>query len=194
MQLSDEQYDEVFEKIESVELQNYQLKLDLLDHIACSIEELMVEGQTFEEAANMIFNTFNRRHLKKIEYTTERLTMNNMKKHTRMLGILGLTFIVLGGVMKIQHLQGAAIMLGIGVLVTCIGFFGSNAVDTVKNLDSIKGKLVQIVGAIGAIFTLGGGFFKIMHLPGAGILLGVGPVLLLVYFSFSAFLRTKVPE
>ena len=194
MQLSDKQYDEVFNKIDTVDLQNYQLKLDLLDHIACSVEELMVEGQSFEDAARDVFNTFSTRHIKHIEYTTERLTMKNMKKHTKLFGILGLTMIVLGGVMKYLHLQGAAVILGIGVIVVVFGFFGSNTIETVKNMDSIKGRVVQIIGAIGAMFTLGGGFFKIMHLPGAGEMLIIGPVLLLIYFSFSAFLKTKVPQ
>ena len=48
MLLSDKQFETVQSQIETVELENYQLKLDLLDHIACSIEELMEEGQSFE--------------------------------------------------------------------------------------------------------------------------------------------------
>ena len=80
------------------------------------------------------------------------------------------------------------------MIVTVFGFFGANAIDTVKNMDSLKGRLVQIIGAIGAMMTLGGGFLKLMHLPGAGQLLMFGPVLLMIYFSFSAYMRTKVPE
>ena len=90
MLLSDKQFESVQSQIETVELENYQLKLDLLDHIACSIEELMEEGQSFESASNDIFRTFSNRHIKRIEYTTERLTMNNMKKHTKIFGLLGL--------------------------------------------------------------------------------------------------------
>ena len=100
MLLSDHQFEEVESRISLSNIDNYQLKLDLLDHIACSIEELMEEGETFEQAANNIFATFSERHIKRIEYTTERLTMNNMKKHTKMLGILGFSIMIVGSLLS----------------------------------------------------------------------------------------------
>jgi len=194
MRLSDSQFESIESQIEEVELGNYQLKLDLIDHIACTVEELMSEGQTFEDAASDVFRTFNIRHIKRIEYTTERLTEKDMKKRTAMLGLLGVGLSTVGSSMKILHLAGASVIFGLGILILVIGFFGSTAIDTLRNLDSLKGRAVQVVGALGAMATLAGGFLKIMHLPGPDYLLTAGPVLLLVYFSFSSFLRTKVPE
>jgi len=81
--------------------------------------------------------------------------------------------------------------MALGVLILGVGFFGSNANDTIRNLDGIKGKIVQLLGAIGALFTLTGGMFKLLHLPGASALLMVGPFLLLLYYSFSSFIKTK---
>jgi Fe2+ transport system protein B len=194
MRLSDSQFESLEKRVEEVELDNYQLKLDLLDHIACSIEELMHEGQEFEDAAEDVFKTFTARYIRRIEHTTERLIEENMKKRTAMLGIIGVGLTTVGASMKVLHLMGASVIFGLGILTLVFGFFGSNALDTIRNMDSLKGRAVQIIGALGAMATLVGGFLKIMHLPGAQPLLTAGPVILILYFSFSAFLRTKVPE
>lgn len=194
MQLSDKQLELVELKVHEAGLQNHELQVDLLDHIACMIEDMMENNHSFDQAFEQAFQTYNQRHLKRIEFTTRILTTSTMKKHTKILGIVGLVLATAGTSMKMLHLPGAAIILTLAAVVLALGFVGSNAMDTIKNLDNAKGKFVQIIGAIGALFTLAGGMFKLLHLPGAGILIIAGPALLIIYFSFSSFLRTKTVE
>jgi hypothetical protein len=194
MLLSDRQVEQVELRILESGLKNHQLHLDLVDHVCCSIEELMDSGLSFELAMPNVFQTYSRRHIRKIEYTTTILTTDTMKKRTKIIGIIGLIITIIGSTMKLYHLAGAYMVMVLGVTILGIGFFGSNAIDTIRNIDGKKGKVVQVLGAIGAFMTLTGGMFKILHLPGASVLLMGGPVLLLLYFSFSSYLRTRMIE
>ena len=194
MLLTEDQLKTVEDRILRSGLKHEQLHLDLTDHISCMTEEHMDKGDSFEKAIGKAFQSFPDRHIKQLEHTTNILTMETMKRHTKIIGIIGLGLTILGSTFKIMHLPGAAALLGIGVLVLGFGFFSSNARDTMRNLGTTKGKAVQVLGAIGAFLTLFGGLFKVLHLPGAGIMLMAGPFLLLLYFSFSSFLRTKMVE
>jgi len=194
MLLSDRQVEHVELRILESGLRNHQLHLDLIDHICCSIEELMDDGLSFELAMPKVFQTYSHRYLRKIEYTTKILTTDAMKKHTKIIGIIGILFVITGSTFKLLHLPGASTTLALGVIVLGLGFFGSNTIDTVRNLEGTKGKIVQVIGALGALITLAGGMFKLLHLPGASALIMTGPVLLLLYFSFSSYLRTRTIE
>ena len=74
MLLSDNQLEKVRSKILESGIQNYQLQLDLIDHIACSIEEQMQNGLSFENAVELIFKSFSSRQIRIIEHTTKILT------------------------------------------------------------------------------------------------------------------------
>lgn len=194
MLLSDSQLEQVEKRILKSGLLNDQLKIDLLDHIACEIEESMNGGVGFNQAVELTFKVYSPRHIRKIEYEVEILTTNIMQKRTKIIGIIGLALTIIGSSMKMLHLAGSAITLTFGVAILGIGFFGSNVLDMIRNLDGIKGKIVQVIGGLGALFTLSGGLCKLLHLPGANVLLMTGPFLLLIYFSFSTYLRTKITE
>ena len=194
MLLSDRQVEIVGLRILESGLKNHQLHLDLIDHISCSIEELLDDGLSFELAMPKVFQTYSHIHIRKIEYTTKILTTDAMKKRTKIIGIIGLAITIIAATMKMLHLAGASITMVLGVTVLGIGFFGSNAIDTIRNMDGIKGKVVQVIGALGAFMTLTGGMLKLLHLPGASVLLMTGPILLLLYFSFSSYLRTRTIE
>ena len=185
MLLSDRQFEIVQSKVLESGMKNHQLHLDLVDHISCYIEESMEEGSGFEQATQKIFRTYNHSLIKKIEYTTKILTTDTMKKHTKIIGITGLAITLIATTMKLMHLAGAFMIMVLGVAILGIGFFGSNALDTIRNLDTAKGKVVQVLGAIGAFLTLAGGMFKLLHLPGASVLLMAGPVFFtLILFIF----------
>jgi len=194
MLLSDEQMEYVEAMIQRSGLKNDQLRVDLIDHIACEIEEHVQEGEDFDRAVGKIFKAYSPRHIRRIEHEVEILTTEIMQKRTKIIGIIGLFMTTTGATLKLFHLAGAYMTMVVGVAILGIGFFGSNTLDMIRNLDSVKGKIVQVIGALGALMTLSGGMFKLLHLPGALVLLMTGPFLLLLYFSFSTFLRTKSVE
>ena len=194
MLLSDKQLEYVEAMIMKSGLRNEQLKIDLLDHVACEIEEQIQAGKQFDLAVHAVFKEFSPSHIRRIEFEVAILTTEIMQKRTKIIGIIGLVITIIGSTMKMLHLAGSATTLAIGVAILGIGFFGSNAMDMIRNLEGVKGKVVQVIGALGALSTLSGGMFKLLHLPGALDLLMLGPFLLLIYFSFSTYLRTKTVE
>ncbi len=194
MLLSDKQLKRVETILNDSNLKNFQLQIDLLDHIASFIEERMENGENFEESLNEVLKTYSPEHIKEIEHITYILTKDIMQKRTKILGIIGLLFTAAGVSMKIFHLAGAAVTMIVGVSILGIGFFGSNTVDTLRNIGTIKGKIVQLLGAFGAVITLSAAIFKVFHLPGSPVMSMIGPTLLIIYFSFSSFIKTRMLE
>lgn len=45
--------------LQKYELQQDEIRYEILDHIACSIEEVMNQGETYEEATTLVFRTWN---------------------------------------------------------------------------------------------------------------------------------------
>ena len=194
MLLSDKQLEQVEKRVLESGLKNHQLQLDLIDHIACTIEEMVEKGETFDYALEITFKLFSQKQIMKIEHTTNILTKDLMRTHTKILGIIGLLIVTAGATLKVLHISGASLAMVFGVAVLGIGFFGSNAIDTIKNIETTKGRIVQLIGAFGAFLTITGGMLKLLHLPGALVLMISGPSLLLIYFSLSSFIRTRMVE
>jgi len=45
--------------LQKYELQQDEIRYEILDHIACAIEEVMNQGETYEEATTLVFRTWN---------------------------------------------------------------------------------------------------------------------------------------
>ena len=116
-----------------------------------------------------------------------------------LVGYIGLALLLTGAVMKLFHLPGTGWTLLISIIVLNFGFLpilfyrsykGSKIKSPPKN--SFTGKLF-LLGLSGLALFLTGAVFKILHLPGAAVLLGVALIILTfgflpVFFSTSCVL------
>jgi len=102
-----------------------------------------------------------------------------MKKATLISGVISSFLFLLGLVFKVQHWQGAGVVLFVSVIIFALGYSPLLMVDRNKLTQNGYQKFVNIVSMITmslvAIFFL----FKAMHWPCAGIGVIAGNLLLL---------------
>lgn len=109
-----------------------------------------------------------------------------MRIHTYILGILSIILIIGGIVLKQYHIAGAGLSLGIGVTIFILGFSISFLIDRLSSLSgrAIKISTILLIVSVGLIILATA--FKILHLPGAGLLLYTSLLMLLLYVVFFA--------
>ncbi len=117
-----------------------------------------------------------------------------MKRVIYFLGIVSANLMLFGSLFKAMHWPGASILLALGILIFCFAFLPlslrSNYIDqTVKN-----NKWLYIVTYFVFAICLVGALFKIMHWPGAGILLVIGVPLPFVLFLPVYLYHTRKPK
>lgn len=105
-----------------------------------------------------------------------------MKKTIYYLGIASANILFVGALFKTMHWPGASILLTVAIFLFCFGFLPSSLINVYRNNDEKSAKWLYIVTFIVFAFCLVGALFKIMHWPGAGILLLVGVPLPFVLF------------
>jgi len=86
-------------------------------------------------------------------------------------GYLTLSFILLGALFKSQHWPGAGVLLTVGVTMTVFVFLPFYFRSSYRELEEKKNPIFGIVGYITLVLLLAGALFKIMHWPGAGIII-----------------------
>jgi hypothetical protein len=115
-------------------------------------------------------------------------------------GYLGLALLFTGSIMKLLHLPGSGWTLLISLAVLNFGFlpilfyrsYKGSEIKT-KPANSFTGKL-YLLGLSGLALFLTGAVFKVLHLPGAAVLLGVALIVLnfgfLPVFFYSLYKKT----
>lgn len=105
-----------------------------------------------------------------------------MKKTMNTVGIIASIGIVLGAIFRFQHWPGANVMLILGVVM--ISFVFLPLMFTLKLRESAekRDRLVLIAGCVISILFVIAASFKLMHWPGANILMGASILLLLFGF------------
>lgn len=101
-----------------------------------------------------------------------------------LMGYIGLALLLTGAVMKLFHLPGTGWTLLISLVVLNFGFlpilfyrsYKGSDIKTQPN-NRFAGKL-YILGLSGLALFLTGAVFKVLHLPGAAVLLGVALIIL----------------
>jgi hypothetical protein len=164
------------------------LKDDLLDHICCAVEDQIDAGLDFDKSFEMALADLAPKGLSDIEEQTF-LMLNNklipMKKLTYVFGMLGCMLIVIGWLMMFLHWPGSFQVGTLGAAVFVLMFLPMLAVSKFRSVGALPSyeRTSIILGfSSGAIAVLGF-MFKIMHLPGANILIVVG-----VFFIAFGFL------
>jgi uncharacterized membrane protein (DUF106 family) len=167
----------ITETIDKAEITFSHLRDDLIDHICCEVENIMQQGVDFQNAFVEIKKSFGVKDLQKVQEQTLLLIDKNyriMKKTMKVSGVLSTSLLMFGSLFKINHWPGAGLILVLGFFILCFLFLpsayyvmhGEN-----KNQRMIFLYISAFLGSIGFFLGL---LFKIMHWPGANILLICG--------------------
>lgn len=172
-ELNEQQIDLISAYIRKHGVASDELHDDLLDHVCTSIENLMAEGQSFEDAFAKTIKLFGPGGLQQVQQQTfEFLTEMNetMKKVAFVFGLASAFLLLAGTIFKLLHLMGANVMYVLGAAMLTLGYLPMLLFHKLKEAPRSEYPL-HIAGFVGMAITTVGAVFKIMHWPGAFMLL-----------------------
>lgn len=161
-----------------------ELHDDLLDHICTGIENRIQQGDSFEDAFQYTITLFGPGGVKQVQMDTfELLTEINvtMKKVTLGFGLTSTILLLAGTSFKLLHWPGAGIMITLGAGFLVLGYFPLLLRFKLKEAPGNE-TLMHLSGYLGITLATLGVLFKIMHWPGANIMLLSG--LLVISFLY----------
>ena len=118
--LNDFQIGLIEKDIQSSGVYMKDLVYDMLDHICCSVEEKMQEGEVFDKAYEKTKSEFCHTGYEEIQAETKFLLTINSNKMKTLKNVLGITAFVLlltGNFFKIQHWPGGGMLVVLGSLL-----------------------------------------------------------------------------
>lgn len=182
-QLSDDEVNQVSTWLHKEPLSNRMLAHELLDHICCTMEAHITQHTSLEAAYRHAFGMVCPEGARQIEEETFfLLTINkqlNMKRVLFSTGFLSTFLLSFGFLFKMLHWPGATMILTAGlasVLVT-LGALILNTGFTLRSLNTPT-RVRTITGLFCGLLLVTGSMFKILHYPGASVMILVGLVLL----------------
>ena len=169
------------------------LRLELLDHICCAIEEKMDCGWAYGSALEQSINDFGPQGLARTnEATIYLLTMKvrKMKKTASIVGFFGGILTVAGTAFKLLHWPLAEVLLMVGMMsILCI-YLPAMMYVQLKQAENNWGKAAVVSGMVSAIILGVATLFKIMHWPGASVMVFAGALMLCLVFMPLYFVRS----
>lgn len=103
-----------------------------------------------------------------------------MKNKIYIFGIVLLILFTLGAIFKINHWPGAAVTISVSLILFSLVFTPFALVSAYRNEN--KYAFIYIIGGITIAINFIGALFKILHWPGAGIMLTIAIVIPFVLF------------
>ncbi|HTF06081.1 MAG TPA: hypothetical protein VK826_18755, partial [Bacteroidia bacterium] len=174
--LTDEQIDVIADDIRIRGVFTQSLQEDLLDHICCFIEEQPDDERPFEEIYRLALDAFGQKGLQGVQdetlYLINQPYLSTMKKFAYITGSIASVSLVAGALFKIMHWPGASFMLILGTLVLSMFFIPYFFYVNLKEQTEKKSKVIAALGLLTALFLCAGALFKLMHWPGAIVLIG----------------------
>jgi len=193
--ISDEYVDRILYVIEGSTIRKKELKDDLTDHFCCMVEMDMKRGMSFDDAFVRAQEQTCPNGLDEIQRETIFLLNYNrimfMKRLMFLIGCLSSIALAAGVFFKLMYLPGASTLLLLGMVGLVLLFLPMVLVDKFKHLGS-QGtieKFKWIFGLLSALSLVTGSVFKIFHLQGAGVLLGLAFLLFCLGFLPLLFFR-----
>jgi len=177
--IHDEYLDRIIYVIEGSSLVKKELKDDLVDHFCCLVEMDMNRGMDFDDAFKKAYDQTCPNGLDEIQNETVFLLNYNrimiMKRLTYLIGFISSVTLAVSYCFRILHLPGSLELMWFGIFGMVFLFIPLLLVDKFKHLASqgIIAKMMWVFGVLSAIAFGTGGVFKILHFPGANMLLGV---------------------
>jgi hypothetical protein len=161
------------------------LRDDLIDHVCCDVEYEMRNGLPFAKAYDLVKEKIGIGGLERIQLETLYLIdkkYRTMKKTMKISGLVAPIILSFGALFKIQHWHGASILMLIGFFFLSFVFLPSAIYVSYKEVSNLTKKSTHIVGFLGTFFVSLSFLFKLMHWPGANIILVLGIVLICLVF------------
>ena len=192
MKLSPDQLTRVKETVDAGEITIGTLHDDLLDHLCCVVEIEMTRGKNFEAALREAVEDLAPLGLKNIQHETIFLLSSakiiHMKQVMYFIGLLSAMSFVLGWTFGMMHWSGATELSIGGFLGFVFVFIPLSTMDYFKTKihRALTEKLRLSLGILSALTVAAAVIFKLLHLPGADILLLSGAGLFV--FGFLPFL------
>jgi hypothetical protein len=116
-----------------------------------------------------------------VYYMYKRKSMNGWKERLRTgFGIFCLSAFFLGVIFKTMHWPGAGPLFVLSMVLFSLGFVPAYMINKFRNSENGAEKAMHVFGGIVVSFITLGIAFKIMHWPGANILLMLATLLLLM--------------
>ncbi|MEA1898676.1 MAG: hypothetical protein U9N53_13530 [Bacteroidota bacterium] len=169
------------------------LKIELLDHLCCEIENKMEEGFSFKKSFHTILKAIAQDRIMEIQDETLLLINKKyriMKKTMYVLGIISPILIIAGTFFKINHWPAAAILLTLGLASLALFFLPVFVMVKIRDTRKKEIKVnypLYISGMIAGIAFLLGSLFKILHWPGAGFM-AYGSLIIMVLLFLPQFI------
>lgn len=186
--VTDKQLDFILADIVAHGIVIEDLQYNLLDHICCIVENEMNTEEDFFKFYERILPRFFTDELREIQDETDKLlTFKDyyaMKNILIKSGLISVVLTLLGVLLRVMHLPGANILLVLGVAI--FGLLFIPLLITLKFKDEVEtiDKWVLSIGlGLGMIASVGV-LFKVMHWPGASVL---------ILSSLAAFILLFVP-
>lgn len=158
---------------------------DLLDHVCCQVEEHMSGGEDFESSYGRVLDAIGDCQLASIQHQTL-LNLDQkfqrMKNFTYIFGLSAAILTIIGSFFKMMHWPGASILMTLGILMVVLVFLPLYFITMHREQEQKKNPVYGIVGYFTIALLLAGALFKIMHWPGAGMMLLVGMGFLIIGF------------
>lgn len=177
--LTKEQVEYIVKDVERADIHVSHLHHDLVDHVCCAVEEEIWEGHTFESSYRKVRGKIGLGDLKQIQKDTLYLIdfkYRIMKTIVKIIGVLSLIMLAVAALFKIMHWPGAGIIMVLGFAFLCFLFFPSLVYTLYRETKSPLRGLVHFSGFLGGSVFILSILFKIMHWPGANIMImsGIG--------------------
>nr|WP_294859675.1 hypothetical protein [uncultured Fluviicola sp.] len=199
VRVSDEQVDFILHEIEARGVTIEDLQWNLLDHMCCIIENEMSETDNFDQFFQGLLPRFFNDNLREIQEETELLlTFKHfyaMKKTVNISGLLAAVLTLMGSVLKVFHLPGAGAAFILGIASFSLIFLPLMIALKFRDEGTKTDKLVLSFGFLVGIVTSLGFLAKMLHWPGANMLMLTGLVsFTFVYVPLYFFTRVRRPE
>lgn len=166
--LSKNEIDFIEAEVKKSKITVSHLEEELTDHLCCTVEELITDGCTFDEALTQVRKDVGMDTLKAIEIQTLLLINKKlyaMKNTMKISGIIGLSAIVISSLFKIMHWPGAGILLTLGFATLLLAYLPALSL-TLKKEKILKRKMqISYVGIFTAFVLLLSFLFTLMHWP-----------------------------
>jgi hypothetical protein len=198
--LTNRQIEEISASLQHAGINYSHLFEDLLDHICCDIESLMLQNVDYKKAYKIVFNKIGFNGLEKIQETTifyVKLNLMMMKKTMYVLAILGTGSLSTGLFFKLMHWPGASILYSLGFLIVLLGFLPVTLYSVKKEMAASffsKKFLIYFTGFL-CLFETGLAILFInMHWPGGHKLALISWILILFVFFPILFYQVAISE
>jgi hypothetical protein len=184
-------------KVKGIEIED--LRMNLLDHVCCILEQEMQPEDNFEAAYQSVIHRFYKTELTEIEFETKLLLtfkhFYTMKKLMILSGMLSIAILGLGVMFKYLYFPGAAALITTGILLLSFVFLPLYFTLKAKEEKQIRDKILIGLTSLVCISISLATLFKVMHWPGAnGLGLASIGVLLLLFLPIYVITGIRNPD